>query len=992
MKSSIHSRMRVEARRRGRAGFTLAAVLVVMASMLLMAVGVLAVVGIERKTARSFVDLKRAEWVAEAGMEELRAVLREETANDEFLIFAKPGPEPDEGEPLDYLYLARGAGEEEGVRYELTPLFSAAARPDAVESLRDAPEPATLSGESTARFETLAPRADAETAWRPVLDDDGREVGRFAYWVEDLQARVGLDGGGEPWASDALARVAWPHPAPGVPADEDGPGIEMALHALDPAQVGDADESELDERLVDGRELMVSPESALAASGFEPPLARDATGRLEDPQAAAIERAVVPRVRAYDERPLVPRALGIDPAVAGEPKLNLNRLLAEPRERAIDEIAEWIEAALPDFVERAGGFPEDYLRTLAAGALDYADADSDGTVAADYRGLDAHPLISEIFMQVHFRGLELSESRKYLNWTFRVYAELWNMSNQPVSGEARLSYENGLGTTGIGALPQGLRFDTRSLVMNPARCTHSLSEIDGRLWSEPIAIELQPDEYETREFIVIDYRMDVGPRFGPGSQFITGFSLFEPLGAAGLSLRWNDVEVDRVPAIVRDSSNLVFRATEAEKQVEAAIPGHSYGPYGDFVNNMGDPRIARYIRNKALGENAYPQNASPNRRNIRRGTIYDSDSSTKPKHYGRVLPSEWPDGGHDSPVGNWSTGGTDARTPLDPQMIGSVPAPNAGNAPQRISNAGRFLGATELGRVFDPVMWEPTYADLRGAPGTGAADTATLNRNFGPRMPSRRDRWPGVAPASVVSDRQGGGNTLRIGREEHGKFDNPRQHAARLLDLFHVGDSRSDDEARREGPVIRVDGRVNLNTAGLDALRVLAAGMLEQDPKLARLVAPQHAGAPLMSPRVAPVEVGTPTRDRAADLIAEAILRSRPFDSAYGLAVSEDEGGRPVFGNRDLYPQEAELRWSDAACEEVFARVYENSTLRSRNLRVWVVGQAIAPRPSGASGEPTVLAESRRVFTVFADPGERAEDGSIDETSYLPLILNENDF
>ena len=37
---------------------------------------------------------------------------------------------------------------------------------------------------------------------------------------------------------------------------------------------------------------------------------------------------------------------------------------------------------------------------------------------------------------------------------------------------------------------------------------------------------------------------------------------------------------------------------------------------------------------------------------IRWGTIYKKDAATKPKVWGRVLPSEWPDGGHDSEFGS----------------------------------------------------------------------------------------------------------------------------------------------------------------------------------------------------------------------------------------------------------------------------------------------------------------------------------------------------
>ena len=75
----------------------------------------------------------------------------------------------------------------------------------------------------------------------------------------------------------------------------------------------------------------------------------------------------------------------------------------------------------------------------------------------------------------------------------------------------------------------------------------------------------------------------------------------------------------------------------------------------------------------------------------------------------------------------------------------------------------------------------------------------------------------------------------------------------------------------------------------------------------------------------------------------------------------------------------------------MFGRVYEASTVRSRNFRLWVVGQAVTPTTSSTVA-PQVLAESRKVFTVFADPGERESDGSIDPTKFRVKVLHENDF
>ncbi|MBK1826494.1 type IV pilus modification PilV family protein [Haloferula rosea] len=981
-----HSRQRYP-----RRGFTLAVVLVVMAAILLLAVGVLAVVGIERKTARSYIDSKRAEWIARAGMEDVRARLGEQTANDDYLIVSQPG-EVDAGstlDPLDYLFLVRGSGGGDDVEYELQPLFSSPLERRTVTDLSALPPVTDWSEPTSAGEMEVRPWSEsARIAWIPVEDDAGKVVGRYGFWVEDLQARLDASqAGGD-------GRVEWPFPAPGVSDEEGDEEAVVSFHALDPSRTGDEESSELDSLLDGGREVLVSPESAVAALGREPGLDRDDQGRLEDPMADVVERSVVAGLRSYEELPIVPFSAGIDEALTGEPKLNLNELLGMERDRAVDEFARHVEQGLPEFDERGGGFPDDYLRTLAAGALDYADTDDTPTLGGSYRGLDAYPLLSEIFLRIGYNGLEFKDGRKYMKWEFQVFTEFWNMTSESVSGLCQVSYENGLGPTGIGVIPQGRRFDDPSLLDDPIQSTHNLEKKDGKYWSPSLNVSLEPDEYGVFLMATVEYSLDVGPISGPGSEFIKTFALSEPLGAAGMSLRWNDDEVARVERIVRSPQNLTFYATRQSVAVEAAIPGHSYGPYGDFVNNMGDPRIAHYIRNEAAGENAYPENASPGRRNVRRGTIYDRDSSTKPRHYGRVLPSEWPDGGHNSMVGSWNPGSDERSLPTDSRLIGNLPAPERENAVQRLSQQGRFYSAAELGRVFDPVMWQPAYADLPNRSGSGRLDTKTL-LDSSPRMPTSRTTWPEVTAASVPSADYGGGNTLRIGRTEHQRFRNEEQHAVRLLDLFHAGKSTLQEEEERESPLVTVDGHVNLNTASEDAIRALVAGNLRQDPKIGRVLSSSHSNMPWMAPRTVQSDVGTPAREKAADLIAEAIIAERPFDSAYALAMVEDEQERSIWGNEELFDLGSKLRWTDAAAEELFARLWESSTLRSRNFRVWVIGQSIAPTDATGTAwrdTPTVLAESRKVFSLFADPGERDADGRIRENRVDVEILYENDF
>ena len=65
--------------------------------------------------------------------------------------------------------------------------------------------------------------------------------------------------------------------------------------------------------------------------------------------------------------------------------------------------------------------------------------------------------------------------------------------------------------------------------------------------------------------------------------------------------------------------------------------------------------------------------------------------------------------------------------------------------------------------------------------------------------------------------------------------------------------------------------------------------------------------------------------------------------------------------------------------------------MRSRNFRVWVIGQAISPT-AATNTTPMIISEVRKVFTVFADPGERKIDGVIDPIKFRINTVHENDF
>ncbi len=976
-------------------GFTLPAVIVVAAALLILAVGLLAVIGIERKTARSFADAKRAELAARAGLEDFRAILRKETAKEDYLVIGSPSPNVPANstkEVPQQLFLAMGKGGEQKVDYRYVPLFSTDKLP-ANGSKLQAPviDKVDEDDENFTPIKALPWQDAPRVRWIPVQDEKGETVARYAYWVEDLQSKVDAKTAGD---EDQLVRNEYPFPASGInkeSTDKDHLKLDqVAIRVLDPT-ASEKDENPLTQKVVDGRPVMLSPDSMAAATGYGAPLERDkSTGLLTDKVAAALERSASAVSQPYDERAIVPYAPGISDKVAGKPKLNLNKLLKENRPAAVDEFASWINAGLPNFEKnRRGGFQDDYLKTLAANAFDYVDTDNDPTLGPNYRGLDGYPLVSEFASTFRWSNVVRENGRLYVVITAFTYPELWNMTDQTVSGMAQLSFETKY-TFSVGAVPD---IALQSFAGDPKTATPAATLEDGYYWQPAFEVKLKPNEIKVYT-CKIDLKIDVGAASdfvaGPLTLVAAGTSSAD--GQSGYRLRWNGKMVDQSRGnIWRAQGSMTYPNGHFTR---AVVPAHSISSFpantGPFDNNMGDPRMSFYYQ-KQEAANAYPGNYSGGRRTIRWASIYSSDGATKPKVYGRVLPSEWPDGGHDFPYGNRPTfSPTEDTYPDDGGWFSGVPSPEKERAPMRLSNRGRFYSATELGRTYDPVMWQPAFAKQDGSLISG--DTNSLLKDG--LLAGTQPGYPEVTVPSTASTSFGGGNTLRVGRGEHPKFKKQGDglHAAHLLDLFHAGKgtSKSDDEA--EGDLVDMRGAVNLNTATPDAIRALAAGMLKQDPRLLLVTSKNHSAAPLMAPPTSGLELGTPKQTKVADKIADAIVRSRPFACAADIANAHDSQDRPVFGNREMYDQGTNIQWSDSAAEEVFARVYEASTLRSRNFRVWVIGQAVYTPPAASGRKIEVLSESKKAFTVFADPGERKSDHTIDPTTYRPRVTHENDF
>jgi hypothetical protein len=198
--------------------------------------------------------------------------------------------------------------------------------------------------------------------------------------------------------------------------------------------------------------------------------------------------------------------------------------------------------------------------------------------------------------------------------------------------------------------------------------------------------------------------------------------------------------------------------------------------------------------------------------------------------------------------------------------------------------------------------------------------------------------------------------------------------AAALLDLFCL--SNQFDEG----------GKINLNTAPAPVLRALAGGIyLRSDPALSTngtLVGTNFSLPPAM-----------------AEAFAQGVMRFRskyPFLTPSHLCFIGTDPGWPntnnwpvnaVFGNTNTIALSSAPgntnganttiginAWNDQAAEEWLSKIFQLSTVYSRNFRVYVIAQKATTNSSGASiGVGPVV---RKYYNVLIrQNGEGAGDG-----------------
>jgi hypothetical protein len=201
-------------------------------------------------------------------------------------------------------------------------------------------------------------------------------------------------------------------------------------------------------------------------------------------------------------------------------------------------------------------------------------------------------------------------------------------------------------------------------------------------------------------------------------------------------------------------------------------------------------------------------------------------------------------------------------------------------------------------------------------------------------------------------------------------FDQNGMRAWQLLDVVSGKTSSTN--------FINTAGLVNLNTASRDVLRSLAAGILQKSDSG---IQPSSLVNNLYPPTSTAASAPTASVQQA-DRFADAVINSRPLLSTSALSAIQDCGqnipcngqsSRPFFGNPNQYENSTQTpptEWNDPGREELFAKIYNLATTRSRNFRVFVTGQSL-----DKSGN--VLSTVTKVYHVFINPNRDANTGAI---------------
>lgn len=1043
-------------------GAALLTTLILVSAVSLVVISYFAITRQEAEISGGSVLRARAALGEKAGFEEAKALLQGLTANDEYLVTAVLKEDSDPASsPTRYTYVTR-PGQEDIVH---TPLFlggktETVSMPDldatATTVLTDqaiaAPQveyderveasaisiesPSHLNPDGTLFSEQSQPRT--HFAELP-QDEDGPFETRYTYWMEDLEGYPNLDVVGT-W-TDYTSSTSDTRPslrlgyASSDPRAGANPTAKAGLQLVfqDNPEVAYAFPREFrGQTLLDQVAPGLSPReidlSTWPLAPTNPPLVHPYAGigsfqssRLWTPRGGingwpdgdipSLTSEQLARfssgLRTYLREPLIP--FGHNYIDQGKPRWNINALIAN-RDM---EMANIVTRNLANFDQRKGGFPdaESYVGTLAANAIDYVDEDSAPTTPANtvnavdpvsglpmqFRGVDAYCPVNEFFVRFEYRGYRDKGGSWDLLFEARVFAEFWNTSNQEaVMPKTTLKFR--LLETMV------FKVDTKSYSIEDSDLT------DDEPAAQVKSITVPANGYVVEDFGLMKWTVTV-PKSG---NEVVAFPIVQdlkrtPVGSANTSIRCNyELLLDGVLAdqcgrrgttpnnvdygFFFPRYNAIMESGDAfMRMATAALVNKPYGFGSASGSHLGDPWMPYY--SFSTSEDAtYKNKASPGGRNVDEDKVKKGREDVL-KDQARVR--DWPDGGYDNTV----IPSPSADTEL-PSSFTNTSDPNL--APWRLSQRKHFFSVTELGNLYDPVMWTLVPSSVLTKQ---TAQTYSLIRS------THLESLPADA---IPANYWGGGNTLRIGRPEHIRFDQPGMRASQWLDLFHVGttgtnlgpvdadptefyaaydprDHQSpptspdaiaaesppysllyDPELNAQGRFREVKGLLNINSVPTAfELETILRGPLSSG---STVLEKEDFKSPTYTNEVALGTLVKRLDPAAVQLVAADLLRARPFYSPSHLARVFSES----LKRHNALPKPC----NDAEAEESFARLFNLTTLSSRHFRIYTHAETYHEQTK------QVLARSRRVYEVFLEP-VRDSAGAI-EGSRLEVLRVRN--
>ena len=232
------------------------------------------------------------------------------------------------------------------------------------------------------------------------------------------------------------------------------------------------------------------------------------------------------------------------------------------------------------------------------------------------------------------------------------------------------------------------------------------------------------------------------------------------------------------------------------------------------------------------------------------------------------------------------------------------------------------------------------------------------------------------------------GTTLRIGRPEWRRFafsgggrpTNIAQSCVGLLEIFASGPTNN-------GVIVNpIPGRINLNTASPQTLAVLAAGVNHiRDPGLVEFQGATQitSGTNFYVPNHKVNDFANAVISYRADrpFYSTAELNFLTYTNHLSSTAWPDNAvfhsARMGFVNNSV----GDIRSTDAAAEEWFQRIYSQSTVRSRNFMIYVIGQAMSTN----TNNPRPLATSQQAFQVYLSP-QRSVTNGLATNSVLQIL------